>query len=103
MASAASSVPGPSSTTTRGCNVTSVNWPSPPDSTRMVPVASSTYSRTTTPAAAARWRNHSMWHCDRLARNSSSGLYRVGSPRNAGSAEPGSGGLPSRSTSWSRV
>ena len=35
-----------------------------------------------------------MWHCDSDATSSSSGFQRAGSPRKAGSADPGIVGLP---------
>ena len=44
-----------------------------------------------------------MWHCASALTSSSSGLYRVGSPRNAGSDEPSSGGFEPIRTSWSRL
>ena len=44
-----------------------------------------------------------MWHCASALTSSSSGLNRDGSPRNAGSEEPSSGGLEPIRTSWSRL
>jgi hypothetical protein len=68
-----------------------------------VPTALSSYPTTTIPADDARCRNHSMWHCDSDATNSSSGLNRSRSPRNDGSDEPSSGGFVPMRTSWSRL
>ena len=57
---------------------------------------------TTTPAAEQRCRYQSWWQAESEATSSSSGFQRAGSPRNAGSDEPGIAGLAGAEISCSR-